>query len=155
MVTSYSKELSLAGERIGYIAVNPQVDDCKPLIGAMILANRILGFVNAPASIQQAVGRLQGISVDIHLYEKKRNLLCDGLSSIGYQFSKPQGAFYLFPRSPVPDDVEFCKILQQEKILAVPGTGFGGPGHFRLAYCVHDEVIERSMPAFRNAWERT
>ena len=154
MVTSYSKELSLAGERIGYIAVNPRADDCKPLIGAMILANRILGFVNAPASIQQAVGRLQGISVDIHLYERKRNLLCDGLASIGYQFNKPGGAFYLFPKSPVPDDVAFCKILQQEKILAVPGTGFGGPGHFRLAYCVHDEVIERAMPAFRKAWER-
>jgi aspartate aminotransferase len=154
IVNSYSKALSLAGERIGFIAVNPKADDSKQLLGAMILANRILGFVNAPASIQQAVGKLQGISVDIGLYERKRNLICDGLSSIGYQFTRPQGAFYLFPKSPLDDEVEFCRILQQEKILAVPGRGFGSPGHFRLAHCVDDTVIERSMPAFQKAWER-
>ncbi len=154
IVNSYSKALSLAGERIGFIAVNPQADDSNRLIGAMILANRILGFVNAPASIQQAVGRLQGISVDISLYERKRNLICDGLASIGYQFNRPQGAFYLFLQSPMDDEVEFCRILQQEKILAVPGRGFGSPGYFRLAYCVDDKVIEGSMPAFQRAWER-
>ncbi|MGA1864944.1 MAG: pyridoxal phosphate-dependent aminotransferase, partial [bacterium] len=154
IVNSYSKSLSLAGERIGYIAVNPRADDLKKLLGAMILANRILGFVNAPASIQQAVGRLQGVSVNIGLYERKRNLICDGLSTIGYQFNKPQGAFYLFPKSPIGDEVEFCRILQQEKILAVPGRGFGSPGYFRLAYCVDDKVIERSIPAFQRAWEK-
>jgi aspartate aminotransferase len=152
VVNSYSKDLSLAGERIGFISVNPKSDDLKQLMSAMILANRILGFVNAPASIQQAVGRLQGLSVDIGLYERKRDMLCDGLASIGYQFFRPQGAFYLFPQSPIDDDVEFCRILQQEKILAVPGRGFGRPGHFRLAYCVDDIVIDRSMPAFQKAW---
>jgi len=154
IVNSYSKALSLAGERIGFIAVNSHADHLKPLIGAMVLANRILGFVNAPASVQQAVGRLQGITVDIGIYEKKRNMLCDALAAIGYDFAKPQGAFYLFPKSPIEDDVAFCKILQEEKILAVPGRGFGGPGHFRLAYCVDDRVIEHSIPAFRKAWDR-
>jgi len=97
---------------------------------------------------------LQGISVDIGIYEKKRNMLCDALAAIGYDFTKPQGAFYLFPKSPIEDDVAFCRLLQEEKILAVPGRGFGGPGHFRLAYCVDDRVIERSIPAFKKAWER-
>ena len=154
IVNSYSKALSLAGERIGFIAVNPLADHLRSLIGAMVLANRILGFVNAPASVQQTVGRLQGISVDIGIYEKKRNMLCDALAAIGYDFTRPQGAFYLFPKSPIEDDVEFCRLLQEEKILAVPGRGFGGPGHFRLAYCVDDRVIERSIPAFKRAWDR-
>lgn len=154
IVNSYSKALSLAGERIGFIAVNPLADHLRSLIGAMVLANRILGFVNAPASVQQTVGRLQGISVDIGIYEKKRNMLCDALAAIGYDFTRPQGAFYLFPKSPIEDDVEFCRLLQEEKILAVPGRGFGGPGHFRLAYCVDDRVIERSIPSFNRAWDR-
>jgi aspartate aminotransferase len=154
VVHSYSKDLSLAGERIGFIAVNPKAEDARQLIGAMILANRILGFVNAPASVQQAVGRLQGVSVDTGIYERRRDLLCDGLASIGYTFTRPQGAFYLFPSSPIEDDVKFCGILQEEKVLAVPGCGFGSSGHFRLAFCVDDAVIERAMPAFRRAWDR-
>lgn len=154
VVHSYSKDLSLAGERIGFIAVNPKAEGAPQLIGAMVLANRILGFVNAPASIQRAVGRLQGVSVDTGIYERRRNLLCDGLASIGYRFTRPQGAFYLFPSCPIEDDVKFCAILQEEKVLAVPGRGFGSPGHFRLAYCVEDAVIERAMPAFRRAWDR-
>lgn len=153
MVTSYSKDLSLAGERIGFIAVNPKADEAKTLIGAMILANRILGFVNAPASMQQVVGRLQGVSVNIGHYKRKRDMLCNGLESIGYEFKRPQGAFYLFPKSPIEDDEEFCRLLQKEKILAVPGKGFGAPGYFRLAYCTDDSTIERSMPAFRMAME--
>jgi len=154
MVTSYSKDLSLAGERIGFIAVNPEADDAKNLINAMILANRILGFVNAPATMQQVVGKLQGKSVDIQHYKRKRDMLCEGLESIGYQFVLPQGAFYLFPRSPVEDEVVFCSMLRDERILAVPGRGFGAPGYFRLSYCIPDSTIERSIPAFRRAWER-
>ncbi len=154
LVTSYSKDLSLAGERIGFIAVNPGGDDAKTVINAMILANRILGFVNAPATMQQIVGRLQGISVNISHYKRKRDMLCKGLESIGYQFTWPQGAFYLFPESPIENEVEFCKLLQDERILAVPGRGFGAPGYFRLSYCIPDSTIERSMQGFQNVWDK-
>jgi len=93
-------------------------------------------------------------SVDVSLYQKKRDMLCDGLSSVGYDFIKPEGAFYLFPKTPVEDDVSFVRALQEENILPVPGTGFDGPGHFRLAYCVPDEVIERALPAFERVMKR-
>ena len=148
VVTSYSKDLSLPGERIGYLAVNPQAPDRDELINAMTLTNRILGFVNAPALMQRVVVGLQGQTVDIALYQKKRDLFCDGLSQAGYQFDRPEGAFYLFPRSPIPDEVAFVQALQEERILTVPGRGFGAPGYFRIAYCVADEVIERSLPGF-------
>ena len=97
---------------------------------------------------------MQNYSVDISQYERKRNLLCDGLEKAGYEFAKPEGAFYLFPRSPLEDELEFVKILREELILAVPGRGFGGPGHLRIAYCVPDDIIERSMPGFRRAIEK-
>jgi aspartate aminotransferase len=148
VVTSYSKDLSLPGERIGFLAVNPQAPDREELINAMTLTNRILGFVNAPALMQRVVVGLQGQTVDITLYQKKRDLFCDGLSQAGYQFDRPEGAFYLFPRSPIPDEVAFVQALQEERILTVPGRGFGAPGYFRIAYCVADEVIERSLPGF-------
>jgi aspartate aminotransferase len=148
VVTSYSKDLSLPGERIGFLAVNPQAPDRDELINAMTLTNRILGFVNAPALMQRVVVGLQGHTVDITLYQKKRDLFCDGLSRSGYQFDRPEGAFYLFPRSPIPDEVAFVQALQEERILTVPGRGFGAPGYFRIAYCVADEVIERSLPGF-------
>jgi aspartate aminotransferase len=148
VVTSFSKDLSLAGERIGYAAINPKASDRPNLIGGMILCNRILGYVSAPGIMQRAVARLLNVSVDISVYQRRRDLLCDGLSDCGYEFVKPEGAFYLFPRSPIEDDVAFVSALQEENILAVPGKGFGGPGHFRIAYCVSDDVIERAMPGF-------
>ncbi|MBI4776236.1 MAG: pyridoxal phosphate-dependent aminotransferase [Deltaproteobacteria bacterium] len=151
VVTSYSKDLSLPGERIGFLAVHPEADAAKALIGGAVLANRILGFVNAPALMQRVVRHLQGVTVDISVYQAKRDLLCDGLAEAGYDFHKPEGAFYLFPKSPIPNDVEFVAELQKQNILAVPGTGFGGPGYFRLAYCVDDATIQRSMPAFKRA----
>jgi len=152
--SSYSKDLSLPGERIGYIAVNPAIPEVDVLLGALNLTNRILGFVNAPALMQRAVARLQGVTVDIGLYRRNRDRLYEGLVAAGYQCHKPEGAFYLFPRSPIADDVAFVKELQQENILAVPGSGFGGPGHFRLAYCCSLESIDRSLPGFGRAIKR-
>lgn len=152
--TSFSKDLSLPGERIGYIAVNPDISDRDLIINGLVLSNRILGYVNAPALMQRAVLSLLDTSVDISLYQKKRDMLCEGLATFGYEFAKPDGAFYLFPKSPIEDDVEFVSALQEENILTVPGRGFGGPGHFRIAYCVSDTVIEKSMPGFERAIKR-
>ena len=130
-----------------------EADDAGGLMNGAVLANRILGFVNAPALMQRVVRHLQGVSVDISVYQTKRDMLCDGLAQAGYDFHKPEGAFYLFPKSPIPDDVEFVAELQKQNILAVPGKGFGGPGYFRLAYCVDDATIERSIPAFKRAMD--
>jgi aspartate aminotransferase len=148
VVTSFSKDLSLPGERIGYAAVHPDITEKSMIIAGMVLCNRVLGYVNAPALMQRAVARLLDESVDISIYEKKRNALCDNLSRFGYDVVKPEGAFYLFPKTPIEDDVSFVRALQKENILTVPGSGFGGPAHFRIAYCVSDEVIERSLPGF-------
>lgn len=153
VVSSYSKDLSLPGERIGYIAVHPEIADRLPLLGAMTLANRILGFVNAPALMQRVVAELQGSTVDIAIYARRRDLFCKILTEAGYEFVPPKGAFYLFPRAPLSDDVDFVALLQEQKILAVPGRGFGAPGYFRLAFCVEDTVIERSAEGFRKAMD--
>ena len=154
IATSYSKDLSIPGERIGFIAINPAAAYKDDLFGGMALANRILGYVNAPALMQRVIGSLQGISVDISGYAGKRELLCDGLADCGYEFIRPSGAFYLFPKTPVPDDVKFVKTLQDELILTVPGSGFGGPGHFRIAFCVDDRTIINAMPGFKRAMDR-
>jgi aspartate aminotransferase len=154
IATSYSKDISIPGERIGYLAVNPEASYKKDLIAGMALANRILGFVNAPALMQRVVASVQGASVDISAYARKRKLLCNGLSEFGYDFFTPAGAFYLFPKTPVPDDVEFVRALQEELILTVPGSGFGGPGHFRIAFCVADETIINAMPGFKRVMEK-
>lgn len=151
VITSYSKDLSLPGERIGYVAVNPQMDNWRQIVDGLTFCNRILGFVNAPALMQRILPKVQGMKVNVQEYQKKRDSLCRGLASAGYTFSKPEGAFYLFPKSPISDDVEFVNELLQENILAVPGAGFGTPGYFRLAYCVADRVIEGSMEGFRRA----
>jgi aspartate aminotransferase len=148
IATSYSKDLSIPGERIGFLAVSPQASYKKDLLAGMALANRILGFVNAPGLMQRAIQSLQGVSVDATIYKRKRDLLCDGLSECGYQFVKPKGAFYLFPKSPIRDDVAFVKALQEELILTVPGSGFGAPGYFRIAFCVDDDTIRRAFPGF-------
>jgi aspartate aminotransferase len=151
VATSYSKDLSLPGERIGYLAVNPRMENWKQVADGLTFCNRILGFVNAPALMQRILPKLQGVSVDVAQYKWKRDNLCRGLAEAGYSFIKPEGAFYLFPKCPIPDDVKFVSLLLEENILAVPGTGFGTPGHFRLAYCVEDNVIERSFEGFRRA----
>jgi aspartate aminotransferase len=148
VVTSYSKDLSIPGERIGFIAIHPGSTHRSDLVEACIFCNRTLGFVNAPVLMQRVVAELQGVSVDVESYQRKRDLLCEILSQAGYRFVKPQGAFYVFPQTPV-DDVLFVNELMERRILAVPGSGFGAPGHFRLAFCVEDNVIESSAPGFR------
>lgn len=148
VVTSHSKDLALPGERIGYIAVSPKIENERPLIGAMVFANRILGFINAPALMQRLVGRYQRNSVDIASYQRKRDTIYDILVESGFEVSKPQGAFYIFPKSPIPDDVAFIRELQKNHILAVPGIGFGRSGYFRCAYCGELDLIERSRPAW-------
>ncbi len=153
VATSFSKDLSLPGERIGYAAVHPEVTDKQLVIGGMVLSNRTLGYVNAPALMQRAIARLLTERVDISVYQKRRDLLCDAFESFGYEFSKPEGAFYLFPKAPIEDDVEFVRQLQEQNILTVPGSGFGGPGHFRIAYCVSDKVIEKALPGFEKAFK--
>lgn len=151
IATSYSKTLSIPGERIGYIAVNPECSDFRMLMNGLVMCNRILGFVNAPALIQRVIAELGEVSVDVESYKRRRDHLMEGLGDSGYEFVKPDGAFYLFCRSPVPDDVEFVKHLQTYNILAVPGTGFGGPGYFRLSYTVPDRMIESSFRGFKEA----
>lgn len=149
IATSYSKDLSLPGERIGFAAVSPTAEDAKLLADGIVLCTRILGYVNAPALMQRAIARIQGISVDVEIYRRKRDLFCAALSRMGYEFSVPQGAFYIFPRAPGGDDLAFARALQEELTLVVPGRGFGMPGWFRIAYCVDTPVIERSFPAFQ------
>jgi aspartate aminotransferase len=154
IATSYSKDLSIPGERIGFLAVNPRSTYKEDLLAGMALANRILGYVNAPALMQRAIQSLQGVSVDATIYKKKRDLLCDGLSECGYEIVKPNGAFYLFPKTPIRDDVAFVKALQEELILTVPGSGFGAPGYFRIAFCVDDDTIRQALPGFERVLKR-
>lgn len=153
MVSSYSKELSLAGERIGYLAIHPDAEDAQLVIGAATVANTMF-CVNAPSMIQLAIAQLQGISVDVSIYRRRRDMLCAGLSEAGYEFNVPEGAFYLFPKSPIPDDIEFIDRLKDELILAVPGVGFGAPGYFRLSYAVPDAIITGSFAGFKRALEK-
>ena len=127
VLSSHSKDLSLPGERIGYLAVHPDLEDKASLLDAMTLANRILGFVNAPAMMQRIVAELQDISVPTAVYERRCELFCSLLEEAGYAFPRPKGAFYLFPRSPIEDDLEFCSLLREERILAVPGRASAPP----------------------------
>ncbi len=149
VATSYSKDLSLPGERIGYLAVNPAAEDGEKLIGALTLCNRILGYVNAPGLMQRTVARLQGVSVDVGIYQAKRDKLKRIFDDAGFEYSEPQGTFYFWLKSPVEDEREVVDALKKELILTVPGRGFAGPGWFRVSYCVDDTVIERSAEGFR------
>jgi len=148
IVTSHSKDLALPGERIGYLAVNPRMIHVDMFMEGAIFVNRALGFVNAPALMQRLVAKLQRASVDIAQYQEKRDILYHYLTEMGFRMARPDGAFYLFPRSPLQDDVEFVRMAQRHHILLVPGTGFGAPGYFRIAYCVDKGMIERSLPAW-------
>lgn len=150
LVTSHSKDLALPGERIGFLAANPAMNDVAIFMEGAIFCNRVLGFVNAPALMQRLVAVLQQESVDISEYQAKRDLLYNHLTEFGFDMVKPGGGFYLFPKSPLADDVEFVRQAQQHNILLVPGSGFGAPGYFRIAYCVDMGIIERSLPA----WEK-
>jgi aspartate aminotransferase len=147
-VFSHSKDLGLAGERIGYIAASPQIGNEKSLIDAMIFANRILGFINAPALMQRVVARYQKGAVDVSDYQVRRDAIYNILVEAGFEVQPPEGTFYIFPKSLIDDDIEFVKVLLQHRIMAVPGTGFGRGGYIRLAFCTSMDIIERSRDAF-------
>lgn len=148
---SYSKSLSVPGERIGYLVIPDEVEDSELLIGAATIANRVLGCVNAPSLIQKTIKYCidHDITVDLDAYEKNRNLLYNALIEYGFSCAKPDGAFYLFMKSPVADEKEFCETAKKHHVLVVPGSSFACPGYVRIAYCVSYEQIERSLPAFK------
>jgi aspartate aminotransferase len=146
IVTSHSKDLALPGERIGYLAANPAMDEVGLFMEGAIFCNRVLGFVNAPAMMQRLIAKLQHESVDIAEYQAKRDVLFGHLESLGFEMVKPGGGFYLFPKAPIKDDVAFVRQAQQHNILLVPGSGFGAPGYFRIAYCIDMDIIRRSLP---------
>ena len=148
VVHSHAKDLALPGERIGYIATNPLYEGREELVDGLTFSNRILGFVNAPALMQHVVRALQGVSVDVGDYQRKRDYLYGRLTEMGYSTFKPQGAFYMFPRAPIEDDAAFVDELQRWNVLTVPGRGFGSPGYFRISYCVEDRVLEGAMEGF-------
>lgn len=148
---SWSKAMAIAGERIGYLAIPPHLAEAAALRNACTFANRILGFINAPAVWQWVVAEVPDATVDVGKYQAKRDLLCDALSGMGYDAPRPQGSFYAFPRTPIPDDVAFIRLLQEEGILAVPGSGFGRSGYMRLSLTISREDIERSLPGFARA----
>ncbi|OBQ56260.1 pyridoxal phosphate-dependent aminotransferase [Halodesulfovibrio spirochaetisodalis] len=151
VMSSFSKNLSMAGERVGYIAVTPRMEERQQLINGLMLTNRILGFVNPPVVGQHMLKAALEAQVDPAIYERRRDAMAKVLSDAGYDFHLPKGAFYFFPKAPGGDDVAFCSRLMEEKILAVPGSGFGGPGYFRLTFCVDEEVIQRSADGFKRA----
>ena len=154
VATSHSKDLALPGERIGYVAVNPGYEDRAELADGLTFCNRTLGFVNAPALMQHIVKRLQSVTIDVAEYQDKRDFLFGHLTEMGYPVVRPQGAFYMFPRSPTDDDVAFSDELRRHNVLVVPGRGFGVPGHFRISYCVDDRTLEGSLRGFREATSR-
>ena len=145
---SYSKALSLAGERIGYIVANSQMVDFQATMDALNVANRILGFVNAPSLFQRVIGRCLAAEVDVEIYKKNRDLLYQHLTKSGFSCIKPDGAFYLFPKAPIADDKAFCAAAKKYNLLLVPGSAFGCPGYFRIAYCTDFDRIQRSLDSF-------
>jgi aspartate aminotransferase len=149
---SWSKSLSIPGERIGYAAVHPEAEDAELLVKGMALMTQNMGITNAPSLMQRAVARLTHIEIQKDLYRFRRDLLVDGLRRAGYSFQIPRGAFYLFPKAPGGDDERFCRFLKEsERILTVPGTGFYQPGYLRISYCVPQEVIRKAIPGFARA----
>ncbi len=149
IVTSFSKSLGLAGQRIGYIAVNPKIENIDLLMDIMTFATRTLGFVSASALWQKAVAKCIDEIVDVEDYKEKRDILYNHLTSLGFEIRKPEGTFYLFPKSPISDK-EFTALALKHNILVVPGSGFGSPGYFRISYCVPTEKIMKSLDAWTN-----
>lgn len=150
---SYSKSLSLPGERIGYLVMPDELDDFENIVQAASVANRILGFVNAPSLMQRTVARCVDAEVDVAAYNANREFLYGNLIDMGYECIKPQGAFYMFVKAFEEDDKAFCAKAKEFNLLLVPGSTFGGPGYVRIAYCVDPEMIKRSLPAFKKLAE--
>ncbi len=153
VVYSFSKSLSLPGERIGYVAVPDKVEDAKDLTQAIVIANRVLGHVNAPSLMQRMLVRCIDEETDLNAYDRNRKLLYEGLTECGFQCVKPEGAFYLFVKSPTTDEIQFCEAAKKYNILFVPGGSFACPGYVRIAYCVSYDTIKNSLPAFRKLAE--
>jgi aspartate aminotransferase len=151
LVSSYSRDLPVPGERIGYTAISPLCEDAKGVVGGLIHANRTLGFVNAPAFMQNVVRGLPNYSLNLAEYTAKRDFIYLNLTQMGYSVVKPAGAFFLFPRAPVPDDYAFVNGLNNYRVLTVPGSLFHAPGYFRVSYCVDTKVLEGSLAGFRYA----
>ncbi len=150
---SYSKSLSLPGERIGYLVIPSEAADFENVISAANVATRILGFVNAPSLLQRAIGRCLDAEVDLAFYNKNRETLYKGLCDAGYECIKPEGAFYLFVKTPIENDTEFCKLAKKYNLLLVPGSAFACPGYMRIAYCVAPETIVNALPKFKELME--
>ncbi len=150
---SYSKSLSLPGERIGYLVIPNEVSDFENVVSAANVATRILGYVNAPSLFQRVIARCLDDKVNIDFYNKNRELLYSELTSYGYNCIKPEGAFYLFVKSPIENDIEFCNMAKKYNILIVPGTSFACPGYIRIAYCVAYSTIENALPGFKSLIE--
>lgn len=151
IISSFSKDLSIAGERAGYLALPPVLPNRQLILSAMTMLNRTLGFVNMSAFMQRVLARCVAAECDQRVYRSNRDRLCSALREMGYEIEMPGGAFYAFPRTPLADDVAFCDLLTKERILAVPGRGFGKPGHMRLSFAVEPTVIEGAIPGFRAA----
>ncbi len=156
VVSSFSKKFGIAGERIGYLILSPEIEDKKLLMNACIMSNRILGFVNPPVVGQYLMKAALGTSTQyaLDIYAKRREIFCNILRNAGLSFQKPMGAFYIFPKAPHGDDKSFIKCLQEEKILGVSGQGFGLAGYIRLCYAVEEKVIEKSREGFKRAVEK-
>jgi aspartate aminotransferase len=154
VATSYSKDLSLPGERIGYVAVHPECAGINEIMQGLNYSNRVLGFGNAPSIMQKAIQHLQNATIDVNIYRRKRDFLYDELTKIGYSVVKPQGAFYIFPKSPIPDDEAFVMELKELLVLTTPGFVFKAPGYFRISYCIDDSTIQRALPGLRKALEK-
>ncbi len=145
---SFSKSLSLPGERIGYLVIPDEAADAEQMKTAAAIATRVLGFVNAPSLMQRAVARCIDSKCDVESYNRNRETLYNGLTELGFECIKPQGAFYLFVKSPVPDETEFCNVAKKYNVLLVPGSSFRCAGYVRIAYCISYDTIVRSLPKF-------
>ena len=144
----------MPGERIGYIVAPDSLEDFEGTVAALSVANRILGFVNAPSLMQRVVARLGDISSDMTIYQENKKELYEALTSYGYEMVEPQGAFYMFPKAPGGDDKAFCEAAKEERILVVPGSTFAGPGYFRLAFCVSRQTVQNALPGFKRLAEK-
>lgn len=153
-IISHSKALSIPGERIGYVAIHPECSNQQEVVSGFVFCNRVLGYVNAPALMQNVLRKLQGVTVSIAEYQRKRDFLYRNLVEMGYSVAKPGGAFYFFPQSPGEDDVAFVNELLQLNVLVVPGRGFHGPGYFRVSYCVDDRTVEGSLVGLKKAAQK-
>ncbi|MBR5500847.1 MAG: pyridoxal phosphate-dependent aminotransferase [Clostridia bacterium] len=152
-VNSFSKSLALPGERIGYIAVNPTIEDVDTLVAAMVYCNRTLGFVNAPGLFQKVIADHLDEAAGLEAYKERRDMLYDILVEAGFSCAKPQGAFYMFAKCPISDDAAFSQMAIKHNIILVGGSGFGYPGYFRLAYCVSYDTIRNSAQAFKDLYK--